>query len=283
MINNLELIKQIFDDSMSFISTLKINDTNIFLHPRHTFALGFKINTQSYYNLARDLLYKKDEPLKYFLTYKSSQDHLELYFSCIRRRGGWNNNPNVLQFKWALRQLLFRNGVCASINANCLGDTSETYSILQFRNPKRVTYDYDTYQNSEKSEEFFNMIDNINFSCIQENILYYISGYIIHTLLKETHCANILIDCNVTISDKCHNYTVNVNKYNSFTIFVNRGKLCYPSNAVFKIVETIEKTFKTELILHDIRKTNFKRNIVMNTVQMLLPNIRKMFTPEHPN
>lgn len=84
---------------MTFISSLKINDRNIFLHPRHTFALGFKINAQSYYNLACDLLHKKEEPLKYFLTYKCSQDQLELYFSYIRRRDGWNNNPNVLQFK----------------------------------------------------------------------------------------------------------------------------------------------------------------------------------------
>lgn len=49
MINNLQLIKQVFDDSMTFISSLKINDTNIFVHPRHTFALGLKINAQSYY------------------------------------------------------------------------------------------------------------------------------------------------------------------------------------------------------------------------------------------
>lgn len=171
---------------------------------------------------------------------------------------------------------MFRNAVRASVNANCLDDTSETYSILQFRKPKRVIYDYVTYQNSEESEEF---------SCIQEDILYYIAGFIVRTLLKETHChhyANVLIDYNVAISDKCHNYTINVNKYNSFTIFVNHGKLCYPSNAVFKIVETVEKTFKTELTVHDIRETDFKRNIVMNTVQILLSNVRKMFTPEHP-
>lgn len=285
MINNLELIKQTFDDSMTFISRLKINDKNIYLHSRHTFALGLKINAQNYFHLARDLLHKKEEPLKYFLTYKCSQDHLELYFSCIRRRGGWNNNPNVLQFKWALRQLLFRNAVHASVNANCLGDTFETYSVLQFRKPKRVVHDYDASKNAEESEEFLNMVDNLKLSPIQENIVYYIAGTIVRTLLKEIHChhcANILIDHNMAISDKCHSYTININKYNAFTLFVNRGKLCYPSSAVFTIVETVEKTFKTELTLHGMRETHFKRNIVINTVQMLLPNIRNMFTPEHP-
>ncbi|EZA46777.1 THAP domain-containing protein [Ooceraea biroi] len=135
MIQNLELFKQYFDYSVTYISSLTIDGINILRHPRHTFALGFVINTKSFYNLAYDLLHKKENTLRYFLPYKCSQDHIELFFSCIRRRGGENNNPNVLQFKWALRQLLFRNSVRASINANCLGDTSETPSILKFRTP----------------------------------------------------------------------------------------------------------------------------------------------------
>jgi len=157
------------------------------------------------------------------LTYKCSQDHLELFFSCIRRRGGWNDNPNVLQFKWALRQLMFGNNVCASINANCIGDTTETDSILQFRQSKRNTYNYDTYQNSQELEALLNIVNSINLSYIQENILYYISGTIIRTLLKEIHCqhcVNILIEKNAPCN---HNYTVNIKKYNSFTTFVNRG------------------------------------------------------------
>ena len=42
--------------------------------------------------------------LKYNLTYKFSQDHLDLLFSCLRSRGG-HINPNVKQFQWALRKL----------------------------------------------------------------------------------------------------------------------------------------------------------------------------------
>ena len=45
-------------------------------------------------------------PFKYLLTYKFSQDRLELLFSCIRSKGGWNNNPNVLQLKYAIRNML---------------------------------------------------------------------------------------------------------------------------------------------------------------------------------
>lgn len=68
MINNLQIIKQIFDDSMTLISSIKIDDKNIFLLSQHTFAVGFRMNTESYYNLACDLLNRKEKPLKY-LTY----------------------------------------------------------------------------------------------------------------------------------------------------------------------------------------------------------------------
>ncbi|EFN64884.1 THAP domain-containing protein 9, partial [Camponotus floridanus] len=199
-INNLKLVKQFFDDSITYISGLKMNDINIFVHSRSTFALGFVINCQSFYNLAHDLLYKKVNALRYFLAYKCSQDHLELFFSCIRGRGGWNDNPNVLQFKWALRQLLFRNSVRASFNANCLGDTYEVPAILKFRTPKRTIHDDNCINiNEEELQALSNSIDNVNLSFLQQNILYYITGSIIRTLLTEIHChhcINILIERN---------------------------------------------------------------------------------------
>ena len=64
-----------------------------------------------------------DNPFTYLLTYQYSQDHLELLFSCIRSRGGWNNNPNCSQLKYSLRKMLMRNAVTASKNANCVDFT----------------------------------------------------------------------------------------------------------------------------------------------------------------
>ena len=42
---------------------------------------------------------------------KFSQDHIELLFSSVRSEGVWNNNANILQLKYALRKMLFRNAV----------------------------------------------------------------------------------------------------------------------------------------------------------------------------
>ena len=60
-----------------------------------------------------------EDPFKYELTYKYSQDHIEILFSCIRAKGGWNKNPNSLQLKYALRRMLLGNLVQASVNVNC--------------------------------------------------------------------------------------------------------------------------------------------------------------------
>ena len=45
------------------------------------------------------------------LTYKLSQDHLELFFSAVRAAGGFNNNPTAQQFMAAYKRLLFRGTI----------------------------------------------------------------------------------------------------------------------------------------------------------------------------
>ncbi len=70
--------------------------------------------------MATEMLSPPTDPFRYLLTCKFPQDHIELLFSCIRSRGGWNNNPNCLQMKYALRKMFIRNAITASKNANCV-------------------------------------------------------------------------------------------------------------------------------------------------------------------
>ena len=56
-----------------------------------------------------DKLVRGQQQLKYLLTYKFSQDHLELFFALIRSRGGHNNNPSPGQFKATMKCLLTHN------------------------------------------------------------------------------------------------------------------------------------------------------------------------------
>ena len=59
---------------------------------RHMAALGFVVGIDSLVVIGQEVLLSADSPYcqHYLLTYKFSQDHLELFFSSVRRRGGWN-------------------------------------------------------------------------------------------------------------------------------------------------------------------------------------------------
>lgn len=70
--------------------------------------------------MAEDLFKLDELPLKYFLIYKCSQDNLEIFFSCLRRKEGWKNNLNASQLRWSSMQLLFRNNVNGSTASNCI-------------------------------------------------------------------------------------------------------------------------------------------------------------------
>ena len=76
--------------------------------------------------LSKILLQRDENPFKYVLTYKFSQDHIELLFACIRGKGGFNNNPNTLQLKYALRNILLKNSITASQKANVMSFENES-------------------------------------------------------------------------------------------------------------------------------------------------------------
>ena len=89
-------------------------------HRRKTFIIGFASLAKSILSIAEELLFRSDNPYKYVLTYKLSQDHLEMFFSCVRARGGFNNNPNALQLKYAFRKILLHNAITLSDKANVM-------------------------------------------------------------------------------------------------------------------------------------------------------------------
>jgi len=291
--HNLLHFKDVFLSFREYIQSLKINDVNILNDKRKTFALGFIINTYSFYNLASDLF--AENVLRYFLPYKCSQDHLELTFSCIRNRGGWNNNPNCLQLKWALRQLFFKNSIKPSINANCCGEESESLSIFKFRKEERsISASYhneDLQKDLEENDKFltslFDLMESVQISFLDNNILYYITGSIVHKLLLKIECKY----CHEMLLRKTNNnvkhcYQLDpdkeINKYSSFTTFVNKGKLCFPSSTTYKIILNAEKAFLSEVNSGNFGIPHFKKNMIAAVIYKYLINDNIAFTPKHP-
>jgi len=56
----------------------------------------------------------------FLLTYKVSQDHIELLFSVIRSKGGYNNDPTAKQFQAAYKLLLVHHEIRSVGTGNCL-------------------------------------------------------------------------------------------------------------------------------------------------------------------
>ena len=97
-----------------------------------------------------------------------------MFFSKIRSRLGWNNNPNALQFKYALRSLLLRNNIECPTTANCV-PTAKEQSDLPDQSDQQC-------QDTQISE----MLQTSNVW--RYDVLFYISGYIAKKLLKNIKC-----------------------------------------------------------------------------------------------
>lgn len=94
------------------------------------------VAVKSVFSIAEDLLFNTQ--YKYLLTSKLSQDHLEIFFSKIRQRFGYNNNPNVIEFRTAMNKLLLKNSASTSYSANCiLMDSTSTESVFEIRWAKK--------------------------------------------------------------------------------------------------------------------------------------------------
>ncbi|GFR62806.1 THAP domain-containing protein 9 [Elysia marginata] len=139
---------------------------------RKTAVIEFVITIKSICGLTQRLLKRHNHPFMYLLTYKLSQDHLETLFSRIRRRGGRNNNPNTLQFKYALRSCLLKNGIRASKKANC----QEPSDVLLSVEPPELTIinqeDHNTFiTDNEEVIQFVKLIQQP--SLFHDSVLFY--------------------------------------------------------------------------------------------------------------
>ena len=78
---------------------------------RKTGFVGFLLAIKSIKGIFQDFVEPVGAPLRYLLTYKLSQDHLELFFGAVRSAGGFNNNPTAQQFTAAYKRLLLRSSI----------------------------------------------------------------------------------------------------------------------------------------------------------------------------
>ncbi|KAL4155991.1 hypothetical protein QTP88_000041 [Uroleucon formosanum] len=76
------------------------------------------------------------EYFSFILTYKFSQDHIEMLFSAIRAKGGFNNNPTVSQFEAAYKSIIVHSEIKSSSSANCMALDDTTILTVSSSNIK---------------------------------------------------------------------------------------------------------------------------------------------------
>ena len=259
-LSNKEYWETFLTESISYLSCLKdINGTPLLKHRRKTFVLGLISAAISIKNLAVEILNLPS--FEYLLTYKFSQDHLELLFACIRGKNGFNNNPNVIQFKSSLKRILLRNSIIGSKYANCEAfDSNSVGSVFSLKWNKHSSPIEEVDFSQDFEEEDIKHILEGNNSVYKEAILSYIAGYIIRRILKRISCSICSSALVNSFSLQDHSYS---KSHRSLINIKNRGGLISPSDDVFHILSICEKTFKFLICGEDPHnlKINSDRNV----------------------
>ena len=232
---------------------------------RKTGFIGFIINIESIQQIYQRI---SNYDMNYLLTYKLSQDHLEMFFGKIRRQGGWNNNPTAMQFRSAFKKLLVHNEVSEAMRGNCmpleelkiLSVTSKKSSKASLASKRFIREingtslrnnlldDYEDEEQFELDEEVdINLTTEFSmYDMYYKNVVSYIAGFVVSKLLKRLKCQ----ECCSVLEDNEPN--VAYKRHFNFISRKNKGGLRYPSKDVVDICLSAEKNFKANTDNHPV-------------------------------
>jgi len=158
-------------------------------------------------------------------------------------RSGLNNNPNVSQFKTAIKQILMKNAITCKSNSNCNTFDQDVFgSLFDFKwNKKQNEHYIDIDSNLEKDIlNRFSLLNNTNsnFQDLKNNVLYYIVGYILRKIIIRIDCKSCVKCLIKDIDDHCYGHYA---PYSKFVDYKNKGGLVSPSESSFKVIFEAEK------------------------------------------
>jgi hypothetical protein len=253
---NKEKWSTLFSESYTYISNVSdLQGTKMINTPRHTAFIGFLINIRSLEFLFETLV--EEGSMIYLLTYKLSQDHLELFFCALRCRLGQCTNPTVPQFKAAYKRLLLHQEIRGN-KGNCIlqDDTSiltfqmqnknvGTFSLWDFALQKQFGLDFEQTDHDYTQVSCYPILSEFKTSVME-----YIAGYSIKMTMKLLKCETCF-DV-ITEQSRDSNYLLVRAKDKGGLIYVSRSTriVCKTTEqAIQTIVKTTEGlvTFKNGL------------------------------------
>uniref|UniRef100_A0A2A4JJZ8 THAP-type domain-containing protein n=1 Tax=Heliothis virescens TaxID=7102 RepID=A0A2A4JJZ8_HELVI len=240
---NFGLVEALFEGAIGYIQKLKFPSGDLVVKSRRkTGFIGLIVNMRSSLDLFRHLV-METQILKYLPLYKISQDHVELLFSAIRARGGFNNNPNVIQFRAAFKRLLVRAQLRDGGLGNCIPlEQINILSIPSTKNPVKTINDLTSKKSlievpEDDSSLFDEYIDCLNntLSKYSESVVTYIAGFVARKLSRNIKC----VTCVSMLFGDSSAHGRSLIKYKT------RGGLVYPSKDVECLCKKAEKLLKS--------------------------------------
>lgn len=249
--SNFNSVMAFFQEAEVYIRELKLEDgTSVLTSKNKTGLIGFLVAIQSVKNLFSRLIKASPPSLNFLCMYKFSQDHLEVEFSKIRSRGGFNNNPSAKMFEVAYKRLILHDEIKISKNANIIEITSDIVkpgSGNLFSD--KINYKFNQNSDIQVIEEEVEVMYE-PLSEFSQNILGYIAGFIQKKLLKQIKCPK----CIVSISRN--------NTFNELIHLKNFGRLIYPNNNIVAVTKIAETSFRVVKACNHFSSEYFYQNIL---------------------
>ncbi|XP_035990433.1 uncharacterized protein LOC118562271 [Fundulus heteroclitus] len=175
---------------------------------------------------------------QYVLTYRFSQDHLELLFNSVRASGGWNNNPSASQFQSIFRRLMVRCGVSPSDTGNVAPqDNTVSLSAVEMSSAETA---------EDHPSPFVNILAVVcdhsylptKFGGLVENALVYRAGFVVRQILRQLGCDV----CRASLIREAVPSSVD-ESYHLLTL-KNNGGLVIPSQGTVKVLRAAERVIR---------------------------------------
>ena len=262
---------------------------------RKTPFLGFIMAIDSITSNFNDFVVKNDpprtspiqnddqQPMKYLLTYKFSQDHIEHFFGCVRSHGGCNSNPTARQFTAIYKRLLTHHEV-KSANSNCTqledvpilaGEKNgnnhhqqqsvTTLSIID----NMLRYSIFPEQTKDDDTEYDTMSDYPQLSVFTENAVTYIAGYVARNVGKHQTCS----ECSTALLGditKC--------KSSELVVIKNRGGLKIPSSGTIAVCKAAERCFHQMQYVKPPNCRGFKETVSLRVTEEVMSKREAVFS-----
>lgn len=228
-VENFKTYETFYESFKVYTAQLKFYDGTLIINSkRKTGFIGLILGLKNALDLFKLLLNTGD--MYYLLTYKISQDHLETFFSALRSRGGYNDNPTCREFQASYKRLLIHNEVIASPFGNCsILDCTSIQPVGTKSIGNRI--DSNNLLSPLLDEELVESL--INISPFIEDITSYIAGFVAKRIENKIKC----IYCIQKIYGQHH--------IGNLIAIKDCGRLKKPSNDLVSICKTAEKVFRT--------------------------------------